>query len=69
MNALPVLAFLPIEDGVFILGQHLFLPWHLRIPSFYALSCLSLLGEGRREGVDHLVDQAQAFALTGFLRG
>ncbi len=37
MYPLPVFLFLSVEDGIFVLWQHLLFPWHLAVPSIDSL--------------------------------
>lgn len=68
MNALPVALLLLVEDGVLVLGQHLLLTRHLRIPPLYSLCTVSVACEGGADGIDDSVHGAQALALPGLLR-
>lgn len=67
VNALPVMLFLLIEDGVLVLGQHFLLTRHLRIPPLDSLCTVTVARKGSIEGFDDAVDGAQALALSGFL--
>lgn len=67
MNRLAVVLLLLIEESVFVLGKHLFLPRHLGVPSLHSLGGLSLSREGSTEGINDLVHGTQAFALPGLL--
>lgn len=69
MNALPVGLLLLVEDGVLVLGEHLLLTRHLRIPPLNSLGALSLPGKSSTEGIDDSVHGAQTLALPGLLGG
>lgn len=67
MNALPVRLLLLIEEGVFVLGQHLLLTRHFGVPSLDSLHSLVLASKSCADGVNDLVDVAQTLALPGLL--
>ena len=56
--AFPVCLLLPIEDGVFILWQHLLLPRHLAVPPVDGLCAHRPVPlQGGADGVDDLVHE------------
>lgn len=68
MNTLPVRFLLSVVYGIFILGQHLLLTWHLGVPSldcFYLRKSIALEGGGYR--INNAVDFAETFALAELL--
>lgn len=66
--ALAVRSLLLVEDGVLVLGQHLLLARHLRVPSLDGLDARDAVAlQGRADGVDDLVDMAKALALARLL--
>ena len=67
VNGLSVLLFLAVEDGVFVLWQHLLLGWHLVLPALNRLDLDTLLGERLINDRDDGVDGAKALALAGLL--
>jgi hypothetical protein len=58
MNTLPILLLLLIEQCILVLGQHLFLPRHLRIPPIDGFCALAVSSQGGAEGVDYPVNSA-----------
>lgn len=68
MNPLTIPLFLPIKKGVFILGSHLVLARHLRLPSLKGFCAGVLFREGGVDGGYDCVDGAEAFPLARFLR-
>jgi hypothetical protein len=69
MYSLPICLFLTVEDSILVLRQHLFFPWHVRVPSLHRLA-----GEGpialerSTHSIDYLIDGAKALTLSCFLR-
>ena len=69
MKAFAIPLLLSIEYGVFILGKHLFLPWHLFVPPIDCFcSHAAVLLEGHADGVYDSVDEPKSLPLPGFLR-
>lgn len=68
MYALAVLLLLLVKDGVLVLGQHLLLARHLRVPPLDGLGRLAVALQRRADGVDDAVDGAEALALARLLR-
>lgn len=69
MDSLAIGPLFPVVDGVFVSGQHLLLPRHLRVPPLYGLGLWhAIVPEGRAHCVDDLVDGAEAFPLPCLLR-
>lgn len=68
VDSLAVFLLLPIIDGVFILGHHLLLAWHLGVPPLDRFGlCHSVAFESGVHGVDDLVDGAKPLALPELL--
>lgn len=67
MNTLPIGLLLLVEDGVLVLGEHLLLTGHLRVPPLNGLGALPLSGKSSTEGINNLVHGAQTLALPGLL--
>lgn len=76
MHTFPIALLLAIEKGVFVLGPHLRLLGHFRLPSLDRFRRrrrrFTRRGErqalqGRRHGRDHIVHHSQPFALARFL--
>lgn len=68
VNALPVSLRLAVEQGVLVLGQHLRLGRHVRLPHLQGLDGQALLLERRINRRDDAVHGLQALSLTELLR-
>jgi hypothetical protein len=69
VNSLSVLLLLPVENRVFVLGQHFLLTRHLRVPSLHGLcGYLAIALEGIEHGIDDIIDGSETFALASLLR-
>jgi len=69
VNPLPIPLRLPVKHRILILRHHLLLLGHLGLPSLYRFAELAGLCKRGVDGRDHIIDHAQAFALTSFLGG
>lgn len=67
VNSLPVLLLLAVEDGVFVLWQHLLLGWHLVLPALNWLDGDTLLGQCLINDRNDGIDGTKALALAGLL--
>lgn len=67
VNSLSVLLLLAVEDGVFVLWQHLLLGWHLVLPALNWLDGDTTLSECLINDRDNSVDGTKALALAGLL--
>jgi hypothetical protein len=67
VNTLPIRLLLLVEDRILVSWQHLLLTGHLPVPSLDCLCGLPLSCEGCADGIDDLVDGAEALPLAGFL--
>jgi hypothetical protein len=69
MNSLSVLLLLPVENRIFVLGQHFLLARHFRVPSLHGLcGYLAIALESTEHGVDDIIDGSETFALASLLR-
>jgi hypothetical protein len=67
VNALPVSLYFPIEDGVFVPGQHLLLGRHLLLPRLHLLQALAQARERGVDGGHNVIDAPEASTVTVFL--
>lgn len=67
MNPLPVLLLLAIEDGIFILGQHLLLNGHLGLPPLHLFRLNAYLRQRLVNSRDDIVNASKTLALARFL--
>ena len=67
MNSLAVPLLLPVEYGVFVLGEHLLLCRHLGLPPLKRLESLSLLRQRRVQRGNNAIDGPQTSPLAGLL--
>ena len=67
VNSLSVLLLLAVEDGVFILWQHLLLSWHLLLPALNWLDSDTLLGKRLVNNRNDGIDSTKTLALAGLL--
>ena len=67
VNSLPVPLHLPIKHRIFILGQHLLLPWHLRLPPNHLLHALAPLRKRIIQRLDDGIDGPEAIAVSVLL--
>lgn len=67
MNSLPVSLCLAVEQGVFVLGQHLSLGRHLLLPPLQRLQGLSLFSQGSIDGRNDGIDGSQSAPLSDLL--
>ena len=69
MYALPVPLDFPVEDCVFVLGQHLLFRRHLLLPRFHLLQGLAQAREGGVKGGDDVVNASETVAVPVLLVG
>ena len=67
VNSLSILFLLAIENGVFVLWQHLLLGWHLLLPALNWLDLNALLGQCLVDNRNNGVDSTKALTLAGLL--
>lgn len=67
MNALPVPLHFPIENGIFVLGQHLRLSRHLLLPRLDLLQRLAQASQRRIDGGHNGVDAPETFTVAVLL--
>lgn len=66
VNALPVASLVPRKDSILVLGQHLRLTRHLRLPSLHCLQLHPLSRQCIVHDGDDLVDALEAEAVSVF---
>lgn len=67
MHTLPILAHLPIEDGILVTREHLGLGRHLLLPAGDCAHGCARPGEGGVDDGHDAVDAAEAVAMPVFL--
>ena len=67
MNSLPVSLHFPVEDCVFVLGQHLLLGRHLHLPAVHLLHAQPRPCQRIVKGRNNVVDVSEALALSVLL--
>jgi hypothetical protein len=69
VDSLAIFLLLPIVDGVFVLGHHFLLTWHLGVPPLDRLGlCHTVAFKSGVHSVDDLIDGAKTLALPELLR-